>query len=59
MSNNYKSIESLHPDEAKEATVYKYKGDDGLSVYYSSGRMDWYRSDNKMPIDISSYSYWN
>lgn len=53
-----KTIDTLKRSDVTEAMLYKYKGDDGLHVYYSHGRMEWFRSDTRMPVDIYCYSYW-
>lgn len=52
-------IETLCPSLTTEAMVFKHKGDDGLSIQWSHGRMQWYRTDTKYYIDLSSYSYWS
>jgi hypothetical protein len=51
-------ISTLNTSGAKTAILYKYKGDGGLSVAYSHGRMDWYRTDTREYINIDNYSYW-
>lgn len=52
------SIESLSPSEHSQVMVYKYKGDDGLLIAWSHGRMAWYRVDTRKYIYIGAYSYW-
>jgi hypothetical protein len=35
-----------------------YEQDDGLSVAYSHGRMQWYRIDTGVYVNIDNYTYW-
>lgn len=51
-------ISTLNSSGSKRAMLYKYKGDDGLLVEYSHGRMDWYRVDNRSYVSLNAYSYW-
>lgn len=51
-------IETLNRSGKEEVMLYKHKGDDGVLVKYSHGRMEWYRVDTREYIDIYSYSYY-
>lgn len=51
-------ISTLNSSGRESAILYKDENDDGLSVKFSHGRMDWYRTDNGYFIDIYNYSYW-
>lgn len=51
-------IETLDESGEKEVMVFMFERDDGLSVFFCHGRMQWYRSDTKMPVDVYNYSYW-
>lgn len=53
-----RKIEELESSGVTSAMLYKRKGDDGLFVKYSHGRMQWFRCDTSYFVDIESYSFW-
>ena len=52
------NINTLNESNVKTATLYFDRSDDGLGVHYNHGRMEWFRDDNGMSVDIYRYSFW-
>ena len=51
-------IDTLRFGNNEKVMLYMHDRDDGLMVYWSHGRMEWFRCDNNHYVNHENYSYW-